>query len=146
MREIKFRGKTLYGKWVYGWLFEASNKYYIVESTAYISKDYYGDEILEKQHFEEVIPATVGMYTGLKDKAGTEIWEGDLLVSPADNRTYEVRWNQGAFWLFHKPYTRMDKLAASGANVNEIGTDISKFGYCSKLAVIGTIHDKAEGE
>lgn len=70
MREIKFRGKRVYnGEWVYG-----NFVMYDEQASMFVLFD--GDEY---PTVEPVDPATVGQSTGLKDKNGQEIYEGDLI-------------------------------------------------------------------
>lgn len=94
MREIKFRGKRLdNGEWVVGSYIEAENR---DRSIAHQIIPYKAGLVVR-----EVDPATVGQYTGLKDKNSKEIYEGDVLRWFVNDliSTAPVEYRDGAFWM-----------------------------------------------
>lgn len=140
MRNILFRGKeelTEYqinmgykeSKWVYGyyWTNEVGNHFIRVtrdEKQFYLFNDY------------EVIPETVGQFTGLTDKNGTKIFEGDILGCV--DRIVRVNWNkENGLWdseflsYTHKP------LCSNG---------IKAVDWKFRAEVIGNIHERENDE
>lgn len=80
MREIKFRGKRLdNGEWIEGDLLRMNGHWFIFLDPAPEGIDKYA-----------VDPATVGEFTGLKDKNGKEIYEGDVMEIPETDFNAEI--------------------------------------------------------
>jgi uncharacterized phage protein (TIGR01671 family) len=126
MREIKFRAKRVdMNKWVYGYIFITEKANPLKGTTSWI---------FNESGKYKVRPETVGQFTGLTDKNGKMIFEGDI-VSYEDvngiedgigNVLFDVFY--GAWIVFVNDYE--ENLLADVAYNCEI---------------IGNIHDQKEG-
>lgn len=120
MRTIKFRGKQFNnGKWVYGYLADGN-----LICTASDTK---WDAV-------EVKSTTVGQFTGLTDKAGREIYEGDIVVTGSGFYGV-IKWSKYGYFYIHSDGDKEDPL------------DYAILGYMLRqydFEVVGNIHDNPE--
>lgn len=125
MRTIKFRGKSCSnGDWFYGNLYD-----YDKDGRTHICG-------LERGCLN-IDPNTIGQFTGLLDKNGKEIYEGDI-VKTKGNWGGVVTWNsRGYYYIKDKYYYDNEE------------PDLSPLGslHCyerKQLEIIGNIHDNPE--
>ena len=133
MREILFRGKAeINGKWIYGGVLQTNNW-----SDISVVNDYEGSlnepPSCDVDSFE-VIPETIGQYTGLTDKNGKKIFEGDIVGYYSD---YRKEYDIGTV-----KYGNFNCSCCSGVYGWFFeGEDIREH---SSYEVLGNIHDNPE--
>lgn len=124
MREILFRGKPLgklHGKFIYGSLG--------VIDTA-LCAIYHCFEF-EADEMQLVDIGTVGQYTGLTDKNGKKIFEGDILKNIESGRIVAICYSGCSFCYSHNG-------TIYGIDDSETGLEMNEW------EVIGNIHDNPE--
>ena len=162
-RDILFRGKRGNGKWVYGSL---------VMSGDFCPAIYYPKEsegLVKQFDWCYVHYDTIGQYTGLKDKNGKEIFEGDIIrVSEYENiltgefndapdrfdqftldeikgdlrqsYTSPVEWEEGTFCIS----TKSDWLHHNDMFLAVLFGDMKRSNPIFDFEVIGNIHDNPD--
>lgn len=101
---IKFKAKRLDNKtWAEGYFYAECGNTYIIE-------DRQSESMLNRNEAHQVDPSTVFQFTGLKDKNGTPIYEGDIVTYKDNNaeRIGDINWDSkaaafcfGQDFLFH---------------------------------------------
>jgi uncharacterized phage protein (TIGR01671 family) len=138
MREILFRGKRkVNGEWVHGFLFVSRKGEYKIK---------WYDPEYGSAKTSEVYPETVGQYTGLTDKNGKKIFEGDM-IKPFDDEIDKmvVEFHYGQFLLClygDRGYMAEYGWEESGNYGCFEAEPLSSYG--KDIEVIGNIHDHPE--
>lgn len=139
MREILFRGKRVDNSgWVYGYFVNqyGANQIYLPNDT--------DDDGFDKRH---ITPETVGQYTGLTDKNGKKIFEGDII----ELHTLDTNDRRRAVCLYGEFREEEDELYL-GWYIHYSGSDgtfdsslVQENKELMNLAeIIGNIHDNPE--
>lgn len=142
MREILFRGKRVdNGEWVYGDLLRAKGYVNRIEYTVIFTDP---AEFPKGEYFGAVhiLPETVGQFTGLRDKNGKRIFEGDIV------KHYNM-WNDPeAYDVGHVYYfqdrCKWKRTTFDGFNKTGRPIDDPEMHVRSKYEVIGNIYDNSE--
>lgn len=150
MREILFRGKRVEnGEWIYGYplvdtadcSLKAEGKCSCPHDGSWAEMFFWEDDFHEYE-LEEVDSSTIGQYTGLTDKNGKKIFEGDIVEAidyiggirfVGDKQTYVIKFIHGGFSAGHN---RPLKDFVYGPIIDSHPL--------YEIEVIGNIHDNPE--
>lgn len=141
MRSIKFRGKFVYANtdgrliWIYGSLFQTDTLRNVGKAKIFKTVAYDGNTAITDN---EVILGTVGQFTGIVDRNGVEIYEGDIIQTydssskPILHEVYYLE-NEARFATKLIGYENLNEGSLTQKWINELGFE-----------VIGNIFDNKE--
>lgn len=134
MREILFRGKDIVGNWHYG-----DFEYYTDDFVKIVNHS-------QQEHGKKVERETIGQYTGLTDKNGKKIFEGDIVkditlpivcgVGEIKFGEYETKMDSS---LINDNYSHHIGFYIKWANILDFRKDLAF--WKEKIEVIGNIYD-----
>lgn len=150
MKDFEYRGRRLDNKeWVYGHYFitPITAEFCVKpENGAFFAS---GDEpirhcIVENMVAFEIDPATVGQYTGLKDKNGKDIWEGDIFKDDNHGIVRSIFRVPGGFAFEDNPVSFGYDHRAPVYPYSPIADSQNVAWLAQCCEVIGNIHDNPE--
>ncbi len=149
MREILFRGKDVTGKWrESGAVFVRGDIALMITERPIkeIVKDKNGELVDVIFNFCAVDKETVGQFTGLTDKSGKKIFEGDIIKVVSPNDDEEKPFIEEMVEICFDEKERAYKMRGYiGAQIDEQPFDFSKTEVEEyQVEVIGNIHDNPE--
>ena len=142
-----YRGKRKdNGEWVTGYLIKGNNTYIVTPESIYymvVSISY-----IASVEFVEVLPETIGQCTGLRDKNGKLIFEGDVVKYQFDNDDCPFpnkRTDKIIGKIFFSSW-RASFSVTAGKNLSDIlNNDLFRYvRNGNRVDVIGNIHDNPE--
>lgn len=139
MRTIRFRGKRLdNNKWIEGDLFHGNDDSMFIGSPAVRFKVKVIPHA-EYKNLAEVGPLTVGMYTGLQDKKGRDIYEGDILKHSNMPVYYSVVWNTKlSSFVLYNPKEKHEEFGYG--EQSPLGRTLRLFPF----EIVGNLYDNPE--
>lgn len=127
MREIIFRGKSEYNnEWIEGVAIVANGKAFILNNAKVVK--FFGENRLDFV-LQEVITETIGHFTGLFDKNGRRIFEGDILTIENEGIYAAIKYNESKAAFYVEDEDHEDYLGEA---------------WETDVVVIGNIHDNPE--
>ena len=122
--KVRMNGEKLPGNWVYGGIFPGTGDFSVIYGWE-TGAEQTGGNLKKLTVYSE----TVGQYTGLTDKNGVKIFEGDILKGA---------WSECIVVYYDDCY-----LAFRARDKSNFEKELSYYGY-DRLEVIGNIHDNPE--